>query len=415
MKITFINKSDSLGGAAVVTLRLVQALRRQGVEARMLVTHRATDHDYVALAAPEYRIRHAFLADRLPLLPRNGFSRRTLFQIDAARAGLPLWRHRWVREADALALGWINQGVLSLKGIRRLSDTGKPVIWTMHDMWCMTGVCHHAHSCGAYRERCGCCPLLGRAAGDSDLSAQVWRRKRKLYDSAGIQFVAVSRWLAHKAAESALLGDEQVAVIPNAFPVTPLSELPTVRLSPSGHIIMVAARLDDPVKGLPLLVEATKAIRRLDPGAPRRLHLDLVGELRDPSILDGMAIPYTHHGRISDAPRLRQLYAGASAVVSPSLFETLPGTLIEGQDLGAVPVAFDRGGQADIIDHLHTGYLVQWHSDAIRAGEALAEGLLWAIDASADASIVNAMHASVAAKFGDQTIARRFMQLLQPR
>ena len=37
MKIVLINHSDSAGGAAVVSLRLVQALAEQGVDARMLV------------------------------------------------------------------------------------------------------------------------------------------------------------------------------------------------------------------------------------------------------------------------------------------------------------------------------------------------------------------------------------------
>lgn len=413
MRVTFINKSDSLGGAAVVTLRLVEALRGIGVDARLLVAHRATDHEYVAEAAGKWRMKYAFLADRLPLLARNGFSRRTLFSIDAARAGLPLWRHPWVREADIVAPGWINQGMLSLNGIRRLADMGKPVVWTMHDMWCMTGVCHHAHSCRGYMQGCGHCRLLGICASASDLSARVWKRKQKLYSRGGICFVAVSNWLARKAAESSLLGDERVEVIPNAFPVTPASLLPAASATPSGHIMMVAARLDDHVKGMPLLVEATKAICRMDSGAHRRLHLDLVGDIRDTSALSGLALPFTLHGRIADGSRLRQLYGKASAVVSPSLFETLPGTLVEGQDMGAVPVAFDSGGQADIIDHLHTGYLAVKENDARRSGENLAQGILWAVEASASESVRNAMRRSVETRFGAEAVARRYLQLFE--
>lgn len=45
MRITLINKSDSTGGAAVVSLRLVNALRDAGIDARMLVTEkRQTRH-----------------------------------------------------------------------------------------------------------------------------------------------------------------------------------------------------------------------------------------------------------------------------------------------------------------------------------------------------------------------------------
>lgn len=410
MKVVFINKSDTKGGAAVVTLRLVQALRARGVDARMLVAERNTDFDYVALAAPDWRLKWSFLADRLPLLLCNGFRRSTLFQIDAALSGLPLHKHPWVREADAVVLGWVNQGLLSLHGIRRIGQLGKPVLWVMHDMWCMTGVCHHAHRCRSYLDCCGNCPLLGGGAGTRDLSTTLWKRKRSLYHDVDIQFVAVSRWLADRARSSSLLGSERVAVIPNAFPE--VGDLPE-RPSRPTHIIMVAARLDDPIKGLPLLAEATRALHRLDPDRANALHLDLVGEVRDPAQLQDLALPYSLHGTVADKARLKELYARAGAVVSPSLFETLPGTLVEGQALGAVPVAFDRGGQRDIIDHLDTGYLAEWDEDPRRAGENLARGILWALDHAAQPGVAQRLHDSVKRKFAAPAVADAFIHLIE--
>lgn len=413
MKVTFINKSDSQGGAAVVTLRLVQAMRSMGVDARLLTAHKTTGYDYVAQAAPSWRLKTAFLADRLPILLHNGMSRRTLFSIDAARAGLPLWRHRWVKEADAVALGWINQGILSLRGIKRLARMGKPLLWTMHDMWCMTGVCHHAHSCRGFEDICGNCPLLGRQAADGDLSRRVWERKNRLYTNADIQFVAVSNWLRSRCDASSLLGSEHIEVIPNAFPCTPLNELPTAPLTPTGHIIMVAARLDDAVKGLPLLVRATEHLRRLAPMTAEKLHFDLVGELRDKGATADFKLPYTLHGPVGDRTHLRRLYSKATAVVSPSLFETLPGTLIEGMDLGILPVAFDRGGQRDIIDHLRTGYLARWDDDADAASLALAEGILWAYEASRNTAIRCDLNGEVRRRFSAEAVAKRYIDLIK--
>ena len=40
MKIAIINKSDLNGGAAVVSYRLMNALREHGVDAKMLVTEK---------------------------------------------------------------------------------------------------------------------------------------------------------------------------------------------------------------------------------------------------------------------------------------------------------------------------------------------------------------------------------------
>lgn len=118
MKVVLINKSDSTGGAAVVSKRLVEALRGINIDARMLVVEKLSDAPYVALAASPKRAAIPFLAERLKIFCSNGFSRAELFKADTASDGLPLCRHPWVREADVVVLGWMNQGMLSLKGIR---------------------------------------------------------------------------------------------------------------------------------------------------------------------------------------------------------------------------------------------------------------------------------------------------------
>ncbi len=56
MKVVLINHSDTRGGASVVTSRLAEALRREGVDARMLVVHReGGPSDFVAEAAAARR------------------------------------------------------------------------------------------------------------------------------------------------------------------------------------------------------------------------------------------------------------------------------------------------------------------------------------------------------------------------
>lgn len=47
MKITIVNHSDNRGGAAIVSLRLMEALRDAGHDAVMLVAHKYTDRKSV--------------------------------------------------------------------------------------------------------------------------------------------------------------------------------------------------------------------------------------------------------------------------------------------------------------------------------------------------------------------------------
>lgn len=106
---------------------------------------------------------------------------------------------------------------------------------------------------------------------------------------------------------------------------------------------------------------------------------------------------------MNDWRLLRQLYAAASVVLSTSLYETLPGTLIEGQAAGCLPVTFGRGGQADIVTHLKDGYIAEYKNP-----ESVADGIIWALSQKPDRE---ALHESVRERFASNTVAQRFIAL----
>ena len=160
---------------------------------------------------------------------------------------------------------------------------------------------------------------------------------------------------------------------------------------------MGAARLDDPVKGLPLAVEA---LNRLDPASATAVFF---GNIRDASVLEKLRMPFVMAGEISDRSRLAELYAHADVVLSSSLYETLPGTLVEGQAAGAFPVAFDSGGQSDIINHRTTGYLARPYDTA-----DLAAGIAMGLEQPATAETLR----SSAERFRASEIASRYLRII---
>lgn len=500
-RVVILNLSDSRGGAAVVSRRLMHALCDAGVDARMLVAHKGTDDPRVVVAAPAWRYKIPFLEEAADIYLHNGRSRADIFKVSTGRYGLSLSRHPLVAQADAVILAWVNQGFCNFADISRMARAGKRLIWIMHDMWNLTGICHHAGDCRAYEcpEGCSHCPMLHSSAGPHDLSARTWAAKAKLYAHAGLRFVAVSSWLAERCRRSPLFAGQELHTIGNAFPVDefytePRHSRASLGLPPEGKIILMgAARLDDPVKGLPYAVEALNlladklspltsasertaakdtpineengkgekndtrrgtnvekekndlrngnnsngeknslnnggnsvekkndwirgegvknGLRSGDDGDGERNGLNnsdlkvtavFFGDLRDAHALDNLRLPHIHLGTVS-GETARELYAHADIVLSTSLYETLPGTLIEGQAAGAIPVSFDRGGQRDIIRSDAEGRLVPFGDTT-----ALATALASTLTAPADKKALRA----AATRFSSPTITSHLLPLL---
>ena len=398
MRVVLINRSDQLGGAAIATLRLMHGLQQLGMDARMLVVDRHGNDSHVALAGNALSRRWAFLAERLGIYVRNGHRRDTLFKIDTATHGIDVSRHPWVREADALLLGWTNQGMLSLHDIERLTQLGKPIVWTMHDMWPCTGVCHHAYECKGYLEQCADCPMLPKG---SMLAANTLRRKADLYRCPDIHFVAVSHWLADCCHQSTLLCNHEVTVIGNPFPVSDYRYDFMGQADDRVVIAMGAARLDDPVKGFDLLIASMRHLAGHNPDLAKRVHLLLYGDLRDMSLLDQLPVAHTHLGYITD---INAVFRQAHIVLSTSRYESFGYTLLEGMASGCIPVTTGAGGQVDIVRHLHNGYVTGSNDPA-----DVVRGIEWACRtnlARAD------QHHWVADHFDAPIIAQRYLDLI---
>lgn len=402
MKVVLINHSDTRGGASVVTLRLMDALRQAGVDARMIVMHKDTESPYVCTAEPAWLRKLCFLYEHEYIFTHNGFSRDTLFKISIANCGMPLHKHPWIKDADIVCLNWVNQGMLSLQEIRKIEA---PVVWTMHDMWCITGVCHHAGKCAGYLKQCGHCHLISHGAKANDMSRSTYLRKKELYTAKKIHFVAVSSWLAQKCGESSLLKSEEVRIVPNAFPVDNFSDKPIRPRSAYGWpedkklIVMGAARLDDPIKGFEIAIDSLNRVEG------NNITAIFFGDIRDKRLLEKLKIPYVSMGTIADATTLHDVYAHSSVVLSTSHYETLPGTLIEGMASGCVPVSFGHGGQPDIIDHKITGYIAKY----LDASD-VAAGIRRALDTPPSPEI---MRKEVINRFGASNIAMRYIQLFE--
>lgn len=376
LRVLLLCTSDLGGGAAESARRQLEALCQAGVETRMLVLHKHTDDPRISSVAASRTRRCqgklAFLGERLEIYLLNGRSRRQLFRFSTARFGIDIAQHPWVQQADVLHLHWINQGFLSLRGLRQLARLGKPIFATLHDLWMATGGCHlpltfdrlGATPCPRYEAGCGQCPLLA-SKRTKDLSREHLRQKRFLAE-APFRYIAVSSVEAQLFHQGTLMYDAPTPLIlPNPIdtrrfaPATEVTEkAPSWHEAGRYYLTLVAARLDEEVKGPDLLKAIARTLQERYPELAERTTCVLVGGMRDPNAFADLALPVIALGSIRDPMELASIYRHSDLLLSTSLYETFGQTLIEALAVGTPVISFRCGGPEDIIRPGENGLLI---------------------------------------------------------
>lgn len=413
MKVVLINKSDSVGGAAVAAFRLTAALHNQNVDARMLVSD-GMDGMLVEVANKtmwSHKMAYArFLWERLRFLPYEK-SALERFAFSPANTGMDLSVHPLVKEADIIHLHWVNQGYLSLNSIQKLLNMGKPVVWTLHDMWPFTGGCHYNGNCHEFLESCGHCPFL-KNPSVKDLSWQQLATKKKIYKSANLHIVTCSKWLKSLASESTLFRNKPCTVIPNPIdtdfyhPMDKQECRAKLKLPADKKLLMFgAANINDPRKGIRYLVEALNLLHDNFPVLHDKLEVIIFGKTKHGEHLN---IPFkTHFMRyITNTKTLVQLYSAADAYVLPSLQDNLPNTVMEAMSCATPVIGFRIGGVPEMIEHEKSGYLSE-----VRNSLSLSNGIYQTLFINDTDKMADAARTRVLDNYSEQKVAARYIDI----
>lgn len=413
MRILIVNTSEQTGGAAVAASRLMDALNNNGVKAKMLVRDKTTSRMTVVGLKSPWLSRWRFLWERLAIFIHLRCSREHLFEIDTAFSGHDITNLPEFKEADIIHLHWINQGMLSLKGIQKIIDSGKPVVWTMHDIWAATAICHYARGCTNFHDRCSCCRLLPNGGSSHDLSAKIWEKKDKMLKSNKFWFVTCSKWLGTQAVQSALLRGHHVVSIPNAIDTkmfhpsdkTYARQQIGITAQNKRLILFVAQRVTDERKGMPYFIEALQHLANARPEMHENTGVVILGG-RPEEITGNLPFEVYPMGYVGDPKQIVQIYCACDVFVLPSLEDNLPNTIMEAMACGVPCVGFNVGGIPEMIDHCQNGYVAQY-----KDAQDLARGIHWVLS-EAEKLSRNAV-AKVAMAYSQQTIATQYIKVYQ--
>ena len=411
MRVLIINTSERRGGAAIAASRLMDALRNHGIKAKMLVRDKQTDQISVLGLNKSWWKIWQFIWERIIIWKANHFKKHHLFAVDIANTGTDISTLPEFQQADIIHLHWVNQGMLSLNDIHRILLSGKPIVWTMHDMWPCTGICHHARDCEKYHQECHHCPYIYKG-GKKDLSNQVFKKKKELYQTAPITFVTCSQWLKEQANKSALLKGQTVVNIPNPINTNLFKprnrqeariacELPANKKL----ILFGAVKITDKRKGIDYFIESCNMLVQKHPELKEELGVVVMGnhseELKPLLPFEVYSLNY-----ISNEKEVVNIYNAVDIYVTPSLEENLPNTIMEAMACGTPCVGFQVGGIPEMIDHLHNGYVAEYKS-----ADDLANGIYWILNEGEYADLSEAARRKVLSSYSESTIAKKYIDI----
>lgn len=412
MRVLIVNTSEKTGGAAVAANRLMDALNNNGVKAKMLVRDKATENITVAKLPQSLMLQWHFLWERWCAFWHLHFSTNHLWEIDMACSGSDITKTREFQEADVIHLSWINQGMLSLKGIRKIIKSGKPIVWTMHDLWPATGICHYARGCNRYASSCGNCPLLPHKGSKHDLSYKVFRRKKELYKHSDIYFVTCSKWLGRQAKNSALFTGLHLTSIPNPIdtrvfhPMEKSEARHRAGLPDDKRIILfVSQKVTDERKGMSFFVDAVNKLVEIHPDLRENTAIAILGGHSE-DVAERLHLPTYPLGYVSDEKTIVSVYSSVDVFVLPSLEDNLPNTIMEAMACGVPCVGFRVGGIPEMIDHLKNGYVANY-----RDTEDLSKGLFWVLEEADHEALSNDCLQKVARQYSQHAVAMDYIEV----
>lgn len=407
IKVFHIVAGDLNGGAARGAYWLHLGLKELGVDSKLFTDSELTfgDKNVITITRTKGDKLRKLFRENLDFLFTLFYRKRKNEIFSTGFLGVDFKKNQAFLEADVIHLHWINNNFIN---IRHLKNIQKPIVWTLRDMWPMTGGCHVAEAlnCQNYLHGCGNCKLLG-SSNRHDLSSIVFRRKRKFYNDK-INLVGISNWITKKASESELFKNYLVSTIPNCidtaqfFPVDKQIARQLLNIKSKKKIILTGATSQKYVhKGFSKYLETIGYLDR------DKYLLLFFGKLND-NVVDLSGFEYVNLGFIQDNIALRIIYSSADVFIAPSLMESFGKTLTESMACETPVVCFDATGPKDIVDHKINGYKALPFES-----EDLSKGVEWIIDNNIDNRIGKSARVKVLQEYSKEIIAQKYIHLYQ--
>lgn len=405
MKILIVNASDIDGGAARAAYRLHKALLLQGMDSQMLVQSKSSDDFTIIGPLTKSEKLISKIRPTLSSLPTKFYKNKTktLFSPNCLPFSNIVKKINEINP-DIVHLHWVNAGMLKIEDIKKIKA---PIIWSLHDMWAFTGGCHYNEECEGYKNSCGNCKVLA-SNKKNDLSKKIYDKKREVFKKKeNITIIGLSNWLNECSKNSSLLKDKNHINLPNPIDTTIFKPLDKQKarelwnLPQDKKLVLFGAMgaTSDPRKGFKELSEALQKIKN------KNIEFVIFGSSQ-PKNPQNLGYKTHYLGSLHDDITLVTIYNAVDVMIVPSLQENLSNAIMESLSCSTPVVAFNIGGNSDMIEHLNSGYL----ANAFNTND-LAYGIDWVLDNPNYEQLCQKARNKVLEKFDNSIVAKKYISL----
>jgi FkbM family methyltransferase len=395
------------GGAGIGTMRRISALRKIGIDAKLISLFTNSDKEHIGRVEPALDgIRtnnqteiHRYFNQIYNQKIRNNpqYCARELFSPTDSLVTFNQLSSLIVT-FDVIHLHWV-AGFLDYDTLGKVIDS-KPIAWTLADMNAFTGGCHYSEGCNKFQHECKDCPLIGE---NKNLPHKIWRIKQRAYEELkNLAIICPSEWIANLARQSSLFKNRPIYVIPNAYPTdqfTPVDRYAArkkLSLPLDKKLVLFGADVSSSLrKGSDLLQQTLKIFTANTQNNSGELEAVTFG--KSPPQLD---MPSHSLGSI-DEEQLAYAYSAADLFLSCTREDVGPMTVGESMLCGTPVVGFRSVGLLEEIGiHQSNAYLAEPFDP-----EDLAEGIRWALQARENDKFLSNKCRETAEKYCDPILA----------
>ena len=341
MRILQINSVCGIGSTGRIATDLYKVLEGQGHEC-LIAYGRGTAPEGINSYKIGTNLDNYLHVARTRLLDQHGYASK--------RPTLELVKKIKEYDPDVIHLHNLHGYYLNLEVLfNYLSESNKPVIWTLHDCWSFTGHCAHFDyiGCDKWMSECNNCPQKKTYPNSCllDNSYKNFRLKKKLFTMLNnLTIITPSQWLANLVKQS-FLNKYPVQVINNGIDLNVFkptqSDFRKKYDLEDKKMILGVASVWNQRKGLDTFIELSSKLND-------NYQIVLVGvteKQKNNLPSDIIAIK-----RTNNIKELAEIYSAADVFVNPTLEEVMGLVNVEALACGTHVITYSTGGSVECID-----------------------------------------------------------------